>query len=438
MHAHNPGAYDRPGFHFTSLGWINDPHAITYERGRYHSFFQFVPDSTEWSPACHWGHAAGGDLFSLIDLPPALSPGEGDDGVWSGSLAFDADGEPVILYTSVSDPHLADGRVRTARPVDADWMEWRKGDVVAAAPEGHGITAFRDPSVFKDGDVWRMVVGAGTEDSAAAAVGFTSTDALRWHPDGVMTSRRSADRDPVWTGSMWECPQIIEVDGRHVLIVSVWDDDVLYDVVYALGDYAAGEFRPGTWRTLSFGPAPYAATAFHDASEAPCVMFWLRGIHGEGWTGAHSVPYRLSIVDDDLRLAPHPDLDRYVDQGAASGIAADIHWPDSADDLLEIIDETGIALRFERTHEFIRVRAGATQHVIPRQGDVRLIIDGPVLEAVSAAGVFGAPIRRLGEGWRVDCPGAETRFLSRRQVAGPGSGDRVTADEHARQESLAR
>ena len=39
----------RPRFHFTAeRGWINDPHGITARDGEYHSFFQYVPDSTVW------------------------------------------------------------------------------------------------------------------------------------------------------------------------------------------------------------------------------------------------------------------------------------------------------------------------------------------------------------------------------------------------------
>ncbi len=58
----------RPEFHYTAdRGWINDPHGITYRDGQYHSFFQYVPDSTVWAPNCHWGHAVGPDLLSLHD-----------------------------------------------------------------------------------------------------------------------------------------------------------------------------------------------------------------------------------------------------------------------------------------------------------------------------------------------------------------------------------
>jgi hypothetical protein len=81
----------RPDFHFTAAtGWINDPHGITYRDGEYHSFFQYVPGRTDWAPHCHWGHARGTDLFSLTELP--IAPGEGDGGIWTGSLVTGDDG----------------------------------------------------------------------------------------------------------------------------------------------------------------------------------------------------------------------------------------------------------------------------------------------------------------------------------------------------------
>ena len=63
----------RPTLHFTARsGWINDPHGITYRDGRYHVFFQYVPDRTSWAPNCHWGHATGPDLLSLTEHSVAM------------------------------------------------------------------------------------------------------------------------------------------------------------------------------------------------------------------------------------------------------------------------------------------------------------------------------------------------------------------------------
>ena len=77
----------RPVLHFTAnSGWINDPHGITFRNGQYDVFFQYVPGQTVWAPNCHWGHAVGPDLMSLQERGVAIAPGEGDGGIWTGSL----------------------------------------------------------------------------------------------------------------------------------------------------------------------------------------------------------------------------------------------------------------------------------------------------------------------------------------------------------------
>src|SRR5215213_7680056 len=135
----------RPRFHFTAeAGWINDPHGLTYHNGEYHLFHQYVPDSLVWAPSCHWGHATSPDLLSWTRHPVAIAPGDGDGGIWTGSLVLDGE-DARIFYTSVADPDLGLGRVRLARPSDETWDAWSKGDIVVSPTEDLDLVAFRDP-----------------------------------------------------------------------------------------------------------------------------------------------------------------------------------------------------------------------------------------------------------------------------------------------------
>lgn len=391
----------RPQFHFTARGWINDPHGITFAAGRYHVFFQYVPGHTSWRLGCSWGHASGSDLFSLEELPPALVPGDGDDGIWSGSLMVTTGGSPRIFYTSVSEQDPDMGRVRTATTADPNWISWEKGDVVAEAPSTENFRVFRDPAIVADGSVWRMLVGATLDGGVAAAAGFSSADGVTWQQESLVASRPGGDRDPVWSGSMWECPQIIEVDGRHALIVSVWDADELYDVLYALGTFEMGIFTPTKWGRLSYGPSLYAATAFRDRDNRACLLFWLRGVTGEGWAGAHSVPYRVTLSADEMSLSPHPDLEKYHDETAKSGNAADILWPEHAASTLQIQAHGRLALSTDRAADELRIHLGEVEYRLPWAGDIRLVVDGPILEVSSAAGVFAAPMSPIGADWEL-------------------------------------
>lgn len=396
----------RPTLHFTArTGWINDPHGITHRDGRYHVFFQYVPDRTSWAPNCHWGHATGPDLMSLAETSVAIAPGDGDDGIWTGCLVEDGD-DTVIFYTSTSVPDFGIGRIRSAYPVDPAWREWRKGDVVVEAPEGLDLIAFRDPFVRREGSGWRMFVGAAHRDGTAMALSWWSADLRSWSYDGVVVSRHTAERDPIWMGALWECPQFVEIDGVEVMVSSVWDADVLHYAGYATGAYRDGRFDAAGWGRLTYGEGYYAPSLFFDAEGRPCLSFWIRGISDErtGWSGAHSVPFRLSVVDDMLVATPHPDVAAHrgepAEGGHIAGLTADIEWDATAGELT--VDSAGEpVLHVSRSPEAAVVTIGDDEWTVPTSGPIRVILDGPVLELASAAGLFAATVHPTGDGLHV-------------------------------------
>ena len=289
-------------------GWLNDPHGVTYRQqdGLYHLFFQRVADSLTWQPQIAWGHAVSPDLSTWTQLPDVLAPDGQDLGCWSGCLVDD--GSPRIFYTSVAgeDPlGWQLGRIRCAVPDDESWRTWRKLDWSLSAPTG--LTAFRDPSVMREGEGWRMLVGVGLDDGSGGVVSFTSTDLEHWEYDGLAASRSptALDAEGCSTGSIWECPQLVEVDGRWAMLVSVWDQGETVHVVHALGEWLHGRFDAGPWRQLVSPPA-YASTTFRDARGRPAVMSWLRGVADPKgrWRGALSRPALLRVLGDRLVLEP--------------------------------------------------------------------------------------------------------------------------------------
>lgn len=398
----------RPAFHFTpTSGWINDPHGITYRDGGYDTFFQYVPDRTTWAPSCHWGHARGADLFSLTELPVAIAPGEGDGGIWTGSLVTDAAGVTRIFYTSESESDFGIGRVRVATPDDGEWLSWTKGDVVVDAPRDLDLVAYRDPFLRFDPDGWRMFIGAGDTAGTAMALSYRSNDLTTWAYEGPALQRSTKETADVWMGALWECPQIVDVDGRAVMVSSVWQDDVLHYSGYALGTYEAGRFVAEHWGRLTWGDSYYAPSFFRDDEGRPCVVFWMRGVAdlAEGWAGAHSIPYVLQVEDAALVATPHPDIERYRSTGTAAA-AVDIAWtPDEAGLSVTSGDQPIVALERANETELI-VRTGDATHVLPLRGEVRVIIDGPVLEVSSGGGLFGAPLVPAAEA--VDVRGGDT------------------------------
>lgn len=397
--------------HFTATtGWINDPHGITYRDGQYHSFYQYVPDQTAWGPGCQWGHAVGPDLLSLRELAVAIAPGQGDDGIWTGCLVTDDDGAAQIFYTSVTTPDVGIGRIRVATPDGDDWLTWSKGDFIVDAPEGLDLIAYRDPFVRREGTGWRMFVGAALRNGDAAALSYTSEDLRQWTYAGAALSRSTAETEPVWMGALWECPQVLEIDRRAFMVSSVWDDDELHYAAYATGSYADGVLTPDGWGRLTFGDSYYAPSLFTDADGRPCLVFWMRGIADEtgGWAGVHSVPYLLTLNRQRLVAGVHPDVTKHRAEQACDGrvdtSAADIVWTGGeGGELIIETDAVQMSVRWADGELTVDQRSGTREELTQRapvSDPVRIVIDGPVVEISSSAGLLGVGISAHSAGLR--------------------------------------
>lgn len=398
----------RPAVHFTpASGWINDPHGITAREGGYDVFFQYVPDSTVWAPNCHWGHAVGADLLSLQERAVALAPGEGDDGIWTGCVVGDGE-DARAFYTAVSTPDFGVGRVRVARADDSSWGTWTKGDVVVEAPEGIDLIAYRDPFIRKEGERWRMFVGAAGADGTAMALTYVSRDLDAWDYDGVALERHTSQHDPVWMGALWECPQVFAVDGQEVMLSSIWDADELHYAGYAAGAFRDGRFEAQRWGRLTWGQSYYAPSLFTDSDGELAVTFWLRGIAGHGWAGAHSIPFRLHAEGGVLVARPHPDVARHrtdrVDDGRVPGLAADIEWGDG-DGVLEIRSGGQLIAALRRSRDELAVETSDETVRLPAAGPVRIVVDGPILEVCSDGGIYACAIAPTGEDLAVKAEG---------------------------------
>jgi beta-fructofuranosidase len=370
-----------------AAGWLNDPVGGLVHNGRYHLFFQSVPDATQWLPACRWAHLVGEDLVRWRQLPAALVPGEGDDGVWSGSAVLDG-GEPVLVYTSVAGDDLDHGRVALARPLDAGLVRWRKdpGGPVLRAPADPDVVAFRDPYVWGRPGEWRMVVGAGLRGRGGAVLAYRSRDLRSWMAEGVLATAAGL-------GQVWECPQYVDLDGP-ALIVSVCDGGRLDRVVATRGSEVDGRFRPGPWHTVGYGGSAYALTTYRDRAGRLVGTAWLRSAveNPPGWAGMLSLPVLLSAgPGGGVSVAPHPDLDTL--RGAPLPVrggrcALDGGLGGLADFELEL--RPGAVLRLEGA---LDLEAGSAELVVggrirvpTRSGRLRVVVDRGVVEAWTGDG----------------------------------------------------
>ena len=321
---------------------MNDPHGIVFADGCYHLFYQYVPHATEWKSDLSWGHATSTDLVHWNEVDVALAPLPTEVGCWSGSVVL-AD-EPTMFYSRPSDEEWGRGMVVLVTG-SADLREWQREAVVIPGPPSDEFFDFRDPQVRRDGDVWKLTIGAGWRGVGGCALQYSSMDLRTWEFDGVLASRSSEDMEPLESGTVWECPQFLEVDGNWVLIVSAMDTDQanLAEVIYAVGDYDGKRFTPRNWGRFGHSRSVYATTTFRDASGAPCAMSWLRDFPRDAdqpWAGEQSLVHRLRVIDDRLVLEQHENFDAIVaDEDPAWRATIDIPEASSGGFCVDVDDD---------------------------------------------------------------------------------------------------
>jgi beta-fructofuranosidase len=211
----------QPRFHVTAgYGWLNDPNGFSLYKGEYHLFFQYNPYSTKWD-VMHWGHVKTKDFIRWERLPCALAPDQEYDRRWgcfSGSALELRDGRHLLIYTGVGKSE--DGKdLQTQCLAFGDGVNYEKyeGNPVIPAellPEGGSTEHFRDPKITATGDGFRVVAGNLDAFKDGNVLMFRSDDLLHWQ---LVSKVASSDNR---LGRMWECPDLFELDGKDVLLVS--------------------------------------------------------------------------------------------------------------------------------------------------------------------------------------------------------------------------
>ena len=308
----------RPVYHFLPpANWLNDPNGLMHWQGQYHLFYQHNPHGP-FHATMHWAHAVSEDLVHWQHLPIALAPEPGtadEDGCWSGS-AVDNEGVPTLIYSG-----NRDGVQRACLATSSDglltWQKHPGNPVIAEPPPDLHLVAFRDHSVWREDGAWYQVIGAGLEGQGGATLLYRSADLQTWeylHPLLVGDLRRF---EPLWTASMWECPDFFALDGRHVLIVSVWDTGQLHYSAAMVGSYRDHHLVPEVEHKLDYGDRHfYAPQSFTDAQGRRIVFGWVHEGRGaqeqlaSGWSGVMSLPRVLSLgANGHVCMRPAPELD---------------------------------------------------------------------------------------------------------------------------------
>ena len=310
----------RPQYHLLpAANWINDPNAPIYWNGEYHMFYQYNPDGAYWGDM-HWGHAISNDMVHWKNLPIAIAPTPGGpdaDGCFTGTAVLEGN-EVIVLYTGVVavPPERATSKgtlnFRETQCLmtssDPQLKTWTKLDapVIAEPPAGMQVNGFRDPSPWRQGDWWYMVLGSGLANRGGVVLLYKSKDLRDWEFVHVLAGR-NADMghsfEPYNPWEVWECPELFALDGKHVLIFSTqgkayWQSGML--------DAQTMQFHPERAGLVDYG-SYYAPKTQVDKSGRRILWGWIQEARpldqykAAGWAGMISLP-RVLTLDEDGQL----------------------------------------------------------------------------------------------------------------------------------------
>lgn len=251
----------RPSYHaMPKANWTNEPHGLVRYNNQYHMFYQRTPNGPyKWM--MHWGHMVSDDLVHWHDLKDAIYPmqnrdgiyGLGSKGIWSGNVVID-NNKAHAYYTTVNYDGDFDPGVAWSFSTESgnNFEHWQhKGGVMDKnLPNPGGIDDIRDPYVWKQDNLWHMIIGADLAGSKNAGLEHYTTSNL----DSGNWVRASAPFSSVAFSSMnigsniWEMP-VFEYIGTHngqakyVLVVSPIGGDMQKNAA----PYVRSVYWTGTW-----------------------------------------------------------------------------------------------------------------------------------------------------------------------------------------------
>lgn len=325
----------RPLFHFaTPGGWCNDPNGFSQFNGLVHLFYQYHPYSTQWGPM-HWGHVSSSDMLTWNLEPVALAPDTNADsnGCFSGTSISTDDGKQLLCYTGVSFSKEENIDVQNQCIATGDGKTYEKiseNPVLTAKdiPFAYNKEHFRDPKIWKKDGKFYMVCVIKQLDNCGAMVIFESFDAKKWTYKGILDSSKNN------FSGMWECPDVLNVDGKDILIFSPQEMKADYKLgfhegnnsVYETGilDYEKFKFFHDVRAEnrcfaaqIDYGIDFYAPQTTKLSDGRTILIAWMQAwesyITPENflWSGMMTIPRELSFKNNRLYQNPIRELENW-------------------------------------------------------------------------------------------------------------------------------
>lgn len=316
-----------PRFHIRPpLGYVNDPNGPIQIGGTTHLYFQYRP-STDIAVPVEWGHASSEDLATWRLHRPAMAPQPGGPdslGCWSGNTILEEDGTVRAYYSGHVD-RTQFQPVVTAISSDGGATVGPPSLVGLMPEEDEGFTMCRDPFVWRDAHGLHLLLGAAGPGERGSIRRYLR-GASGWEYVGILASMGRWQVAGLDAGEGWECPQLYDLDGRSVAVVSAWSRETGPRHVLAFDPD-----RPEEAARVDQGPNFYAASAMRESPFGPLMFGWVtEGRSPEwwqeaGWAGTISLPRTVGLGrGEQLHFAPVPTLERLRVGAAQSGECAEV------------------------------------------------------------------------------------------------------------------
>lgn len=302
------------------VGWLNDPNGFCFFQGRYHLYGQHNPYDSVWD-RMHWCHWISTDLLHWTWQGVTLAPDQDYDtvGCFSGTALVEGD-RLLIAYTGVHNDEKGEERQVQCLASSSDGFHFTKADhnpIIDASllPEGASPRDFRDPKLQRVPGGYRLLA-ANQRKGKGCILAFESATGETWRYQGEYVSD---------CGSMMECPDQFELDGKSVLIACVMGMEAegidpaqnTAPVMAFVGREQSGSLSIEASTVLDYGMDFYAPQTTQTPGGRRVLMAWMFNFSevspthwlGHGWTGEMVMPRELSVRNGKLFQQPVRELE---------------------------------------------------------------------------------------------------------------------------------
>ncbi|OFD70230.1 glycoside hydrolase family 32 protein [Bacillus mycoides] len=310
----------KPIYHIhPPYGLMNDPNGVSYYNNEYHVFYQWYPFAPIHGMK-HWAHVKSKDLIHWERMPVAITPTESYEshGAYSGG-AFVKDDILHLFYTG-NVKHTDGSRDANQcvalmnKQYEVEKAEYNP--IIRSVPAGY-TGHVRDPKIWKNDDVYYMLLGAQRENETGTLLIYQSKDLYDWKLQGELQTNLKD------FGFMWECPDYFHLDGKDILIFSPQGIQAtkgsyqnVYNVIYAIGtlDLENLYFHVDSYYELDKGFDFYAPQTLQDPAGRRIMFAWAGSSEitypSDDFMWAHclTIPRELTLENYALKQRPICEL----------------------------------------------------------------------------------------------------------------------------------